>query len=629
MLNFSITDHDLDRVESVMDGIRFDEKRREIIKRLDSFDVQAFPGTGKTTVIIGKLMALLDKWDSSTSGICVISHTNVAKEEIEHRISKDSKGKNLQMYPHFVGTLNSFFDTYVAIPWLRSHGYPVVTVDTEIALRRRFASLNYGSKTYLSKRAMDENACEAIDYPIKLKNLGCREDALTFKDVKRVIELSYSKGFFTYDEMLYIARYALRENPSLAATIQERFPIVMVDEAQDTSDLQWELLEIAFPKNGQSIIQLFGDVNQAIYQSYMNSSSSTRYPQEPILTIPDSKRFGKSISTLSNRLSISKEAMEGKSDFFEHITDKNTVFLFDKEKIDQVVPAFSSYVLECFTDEELEQYKGDGIHIVGMVHNKEALDASDKQFPASITDYWNQYQPRLSGINKKPDALIDYFRLANKEEEFTEKVEVILQGIKKLLNKKLPNGLPQRASALNALLDQIPLEDTVKFKSELMSIVEAKADTIEGWRQCESMLHSFTKSWYGVDFSSSDDFMKWKELSIDKNGNAANRFVFKNGENRSVEIEFSSIHAVKGRTHLATLVVDTYWYNRNIPSILPWITGTSGKKKIAERNAMRLKCHYVGLTRARGLVCMAIPKGSLINKDIENLSDAGWNIVEI
>lgn len=627
MLHFSITDTDLDRVESIIAGIKFDAKRREIIKRLDSFDVQAFPGTGKTTVIIGKLVALLDKWDSNTSGICVISHTNVAKEEIERRMRKSSKGKSLKSYPHFVGTLNSFFDTYVAIPWLRSYGYPVVTVDTENVLGRRFDNLNHGSKMYLSKKAMAENACEAIDYPIKLKNLGCRKETATFKDVKRVIELSYSKGLFTYDEMLYIARYALRENPSLAETIQERFPIVMVDEAQDTSDLQWELLEIVFPKNGKSVIQLFGDVNQAIYQSYMNSSSSTRYPQSPILTIPDSKRFGESISTLSNRLSITKESMEGKSDSFEHLKDKNTVFLFDKNKINQVVPVFSSYILECFTDEELKQYKSDGIHIVGMVHSKEALDVSDKRFPASLIDYWNQYQPRLSGKNKKSDALIDYFRLANKEKTLSEKVEVILQGIKKLLNKKLSKGLPQYASALNALLDKISLEDTVEFKSELMSIVEAKVDSSEDWLQCKLKLHSFIQRWYNIDFSSADDFMRWENLSAEDSKTVTNRYVFEN-EERSVEIEFSSIHAVKGRTHLATLVVDTYWYDRNIPSILPWITGNLGRKKLGVQNAMRLKCHYVGLTRARGLVCMAIPKAKLVDKDIESLSAVGWNIVE-
>lgn len=53
-----ISDDDIDQIEILMGNVSFDAPRRDIIKKLDSFDVQAFPGSGKTTVLIAKLAIL-------------------------------------------------------------------------------------------------------------------------------------------------------------------------------------------------------------------------------------------------------------------------------------------------------------------------------------------------------------------------------------------------------------------------------------------------------------------------------------------------------------------------------------------------------------------------------------------
>ena len=103
----TITDVDIDWVEGILDGnIKFDQPRRNIIKNLESIDIQAFPGSGKTTILVAKLAILAKKWTSTTSGICVLSHTNVAREEIEKRLGNTEIGAELLRYPHFIG---SFF----------------------------------------------------------------------------------------------------------------------------------------------------------------------------------------------------------------------------------------------------------------------------------------------------------------------------------------------------------------------------------------------------------------------------------------------------------------------------------------------------------------------------------------
>ena len=171
-----ISDDDINQVENLLGNVSFDAARRDIIKNLDSFDVQAFPGSGKTTVLIAKLAILAKKWPYEHKGSCVLSHTNVAREEIESRLGQTDIGKKLLSYPHFIGTVHSFFDTYISIPWLRSHGYPVTLIDTDIVLERRWKKLLPGTKDYLTRKNKTESSCEDVTYPVSV-DIGCRETA--------------------------------------------------------------------------------------------------------------------------------------------------------------------------------------------------------------------------------------------------------------------------------------------------------------------------------------------------------------------------------------------------------------------------------------------------------------------
>jgi superfamily I DNA and RNA helicase len=88
-----ITDADIDEIELLLGNLKFDSQRRDILKCMDSIDIQAFPGSGKTTVLIAKLAILAKKWPYSDRGICILSHTNVARNEIETRLGDTAMGK--------------------------------------------------------------------------------------------------------------------------------------------------------------------------------------------------------------------------------------------------------------------------------------------------------------------------------------------------------------------------------------------------------------------------------------------------------------------------------------------------------------------------------------------------------
>ena len=66
--------------------VAFDEQFAFLQAR-DSVHLQAAPGSGKTTLVALKLAVLAQDWPSTGHGICVLSHTNIATEEIISRLS--------------------------------------------------------------------------------------------------------------------------------------------------------------------------------------------------------------------------------------------------------------------------------------------------------------------------------------------------------------------------------------------------------------------------------------------------------------------------------------------------------------------------------------------------------------
>ena len=113
-----ITENDIEYAEKILlaDGQNFDDERRTFIKNLEVIDLQAVPGSGKTTALLAKLLILERKLPFvDNSGILVLSHTNVAIDEIRHKIELFCP--KLFRYPNFIGTIQSFVDEFLAIPY--------------------------------------------------------------------------------------------------------------------------------------------------------------------------------------------------------------------------------------------------------------------------------------------------------------------------------------------------------------------------------------------------------------------------------------------------------------------------------------------------------------------------------
>ena len=113
-----ILDSDIEIAEKILlpTGMRFDEERRSFIKDLNSCDLLAVPGSGKTTALQAKLCCISQHFPlEENQGVLVLSHTNNAVNEIKKKLCSDCY--RLFETPHFIGTIQDFVDKFLAIPY--------------------------------------------------------------------------------------------------------------------------------------------------------------------------------------------------------------------------------------------------------------------------------------------------------------------------------------------------------------------------------------------------------------------------------------------------------------------------------------------------------------------------------
>ncbi len=227
--------------------------------------LKACPGSGKTYVISHKVVAELRKWKYKNSGMAVLSFTNVAKDELINNIKKIT-GQTGLPYPHFIGTLDSFISQYIVMPFgtciFRSDVRPtIVEGDYYETIMGGFW-----------RRECYGNYCELKDFYITPSEKVCDEKGKLTKctlqgkkPCERAKETLLKSSILSCKEATLFAIEILKNNPDVLKLIASRFPYFIVDEAQDTSKEQMELLNLLFDGGVTNAI-LIGDPDQAIYE---------------------------------------------------------------------------------------------------------------------------------------------------------------------------------------------------------------------------------------------------------------------------------------------------------------------------------------------------------------------------
>ena len=422
-----ITDEDIEWVRNVMNLDYFDEARRQFVMAPFTVDLAACPGSGKTTLIVAKLAILAQKWPHRTRGICVLSHTNVAREQIQRRLGRTVVGEKLLSYPHFVDTIHGFVNRFLALPWLYSNGYPAPTIDDDLTTRFRRRVLgepgyravqSFLERKYLSwemLRVKDRH----LDFEINGKVFPANPSTKSYQRAKEAIEGAAREGYFCYDEIFVWGNALLEDQPHIPIWLAHRFPLVIIDEMQDTSETQADLLRAAFPRKGElPVVVRVGDPNQEIFDLLgARTNIADPFPDsEHCMEVPTSLRFGSEIASLASPFAVREVGENGlcgigpRESGSDSYDKKHAIFLFPDDNVDGVLEAYARHSLDVLGDRAIS----DGpIAAIGHIHRRDGnVSPGHAHFPKSVSDYWEGYNPEMGKKDAHPRTFAQYIWLA-------------------------------------------------------------------------------------------------------------------------------------------------------------------------------------------------------------------------
>jgi hypothetical protein len=644
-----ITTADIELVAKELGLQLNDDERVAVLRESKSCDIQAGPGSGKTSVLIAKLAILARKWPCRDRGVCVLSHTNVARKEIEQKLNLSPELRRLLHYPHFIGTIQNFVDQFLAVPFLRRERVEVTAIDNERFEARawatfckkspkgRFAIVNWCKK--------DVGRAQSIVGSLRLTgaHMGVThsmagasrfpgessETGQALVDVKQQLR---SEGYFRYDDMFAFAEACLFKVPYAVPTLRRRFPWVFIDELQDTSQMQDSVIEQVFG-NDSCIFQRFGDKNQAIFDFDANTDDGqSLFGRRKTLFLNRTYRFGKSIAGLASPFTaVEPQVLVGNP---EAPDCEHTVFVFARAAVKRIVPLFGDLVLKTVPEEILQKRP---VCVVGNRVN--AGNHTRDNFPAFLGDYGEFYISPRAAKPETPDTFLDYIVEARKKwaEAGTgiNPYNLAVSGILALLRRDKATGneaLPQTKTSLHqALIQRDSLAACQKILWQLLN----PAITLDNdkWNSCTKELLTHLRiqnaSQEILEFLTWEDCIGASPVSGTKSATKTEGIYLHNAGGVSVPIRFDSIHGVKGETHAATLVVETFARQHDLKELLPVLTAGQHGSRLRDVARGHCKRVFVGMSRPSHLLCLAISAEHISNQEITALNANGWKVVRV
>lgn len=178
--------------------------------------------------------------------------------------------------------------------WIERNRWPALVADVAAAYVKRAKDLQLTPEVLLSRLA---------EHPDSGRLALARMGSEIYADYQR--SLAY-RGVVDFDDLIRLGLDALERDPDYLARLQQRWPFVLEDEAQDSSRLQQEILGRLSRASGNWV--RVGDPNQAIYQTFTTADPQLliQFVKEgsegTLRTLPESGRSQPAIIDLANEL---------------------------------------------------------------------------------------------------------------------------------------------------------------------------------------------------------------------------------------------------------------------------------------------------------------------------------------
>lgn len=303
--------------------------------------VLAVPGAGKTTMLLERINNLSKNIPQNK--ILTLTFSRTQAIDMKNRFGSDDTN---------IMTIHAFCYLIIRNYLKKYHKELRLLESTDVynkydLVRRIYQDIN-------NKKVSREDVLTFFTETSYMKNAMLDEAYLQqvrIKNIEKVYEVyenfKKSNNYIDFDDMQTIALRLLDENPRLLKSIQKKYQYFQLDEGQDTSLLQFEILNRIVGLNNNFMV--VADDDQSIYSfraanpDYLLNFKNY-YPEAEIIIMNENHRSSKNIAKLAgdfikdNNFRYEKDLISKKSDgekiIIKTLKDAYDQYNFIKKNID-------------------------------------------------------------------------------------------------------------------------------------------------------------------------------------------------------------------------------------------------------------------------------------------------------
>lgn len=243
---------------------KLNDKQREAASQIDgSILILAGAGSGKTRTITYRIAHMIENVGISPYSILAVTFTNKAAKEMRERVEElvgdIAKACTISTFHSFGMRLLRMYGKEVGY----SSNFTIYDTDDQ---KRIVKAILKGQNLSINGVKLTERDLVSMISKIKEQIKTLDEYSVMNKQIVEVYD-KYNRALLESNAMdfsdILLNTYKLLQKPEILEKVQNKYKYIMIDEYQDTNNLQYKIIDLIARKS--SNLCVVGDENQSIY----------------------------------------------------------------------------------------------------------------------------------------------------------------------------------------------------------------------------------------------------------------------------------------------------------------------------------------------------------------------------
>ena len=285
---------------------KLNDKQREAASQIDgSILILAGAGSGKTRTITYRIAHMIENVGISPYSILAVTFTNKAAKEMRERVEElvgdVAKACTISTFHSFGMRLLRMYGKEVGY----NSNFTIYDTDDQ---KRIVKAILKGQNLSINGVKLTERDLVSMISKIKEQIKTLDEYSVMNKQIVEVYD-KYNRALLESNAMdfsdILLNTYKLLQKPEILEKVQNKYKYIMIDEYQDTNNLQYKIIDLIARKS--SNLCVVGDENQSIYgfrgANILNILNfETNYNNAKIIKLEENYRSTTTILDAANEL---------------------------------------------------------------------------------------------------------------------------------------------------------------------------------------------------------------------------------------------------------------------------------------------------------------------------------------